>query len=115
VPAARSDSLSAAMALATALESLADALVQTNVEQMLACEAEIETALAQLPPAGTRTADAAALMRELERARAALVRCQRLGQNLLSITSLSLGVQGRAAGYGRGMTDSDLSQFDTSV
>jgi hypothetical protein len=116
---ARVDSLSGANALATALETLAHALVHTDVDQMLACEAEIETALAQLPCAGHQPKDVAALMRELDRARTALVHCQRLGHNLLAITSLSLAAQGRGRSYGRGPNDiapgSELSLLDTTA
>jgi hypothetical protein len=105
--------------LATALESLAEALVHTNVEQMLACEAEIETALAHLPLADHQPKDVAALMKELERARAALVHCQRLGHNLLAITGLSLAAQGRGSSYGREQremaSDSELSLLDTTA
>jgi hypothetical protein len=92
----------AAAHLSDALERAAAALASPNLEALLACEAEIETALAALPPVTTFVPEERPAVRaELERARAALRRCRRLGAALNEFVRLSFEAQGRTHGYGR--------------
>ena len=92
----------AAAQLSEALERAAAALASPNLEALLACEADIEAALAALPPVTTFVPEERPAVRaELERARAALLRCRRLGAALNEFVRLSFEAQGRTTGYGR--------------
>jgi hypothetical protein len=87
--------------LRTVLDQAADALVSADLEALLASEAEIEDALANMPVLTTMTADERAEIRgELERARGALLRCRRLGTTLTAFVRVSFDAQGRHGGYG---------------
>lgn len=76
--------------LRVALSSVAGALAGSDLEQLLACEPELasalEAALAAPRSAITRT--------EIARTRAELLRCRRLGASLVAFTQLSLDPDG---------------------
>ncbi len=94
--------LRAAIRLRAALEQTAEALASPNLDTLLACEAAIEGALADLPPLENLEPAQRAFVRiELDRARAALLRCRRLGSALGDFIRLSFEAQGRVTGYGR--------------
>ena len=93
--------LPALVRLRSALEASADALASPTVDGLLAAELAIEGALAELPPLDQAAASDRALARaELERARAALLRCRRLGSALGDFVRLSFEAHGRSSGYG---------------
>jgi hypothetical protein len=91
-----------ALGLRATLERLAEALTNVNLDTLLACEGEMASTLAasnqriEINPAMR-----AATARELLAARAALVRCSRLGATLADLTRLSLASQGVGQTYGR--------------
>ena len=88
--------------LRIALEQAADSLASPRLDTLLACEGLVEAALADLPPLGNlSTGERAAVRAELDRARAALLRCRRLGSSLGDFIRLSFEAQGRTPGYGR--------------
>jgi hypothetical protein len=92
----------AASRLRGALEQAADALAAPHLDALLACEAAIEQALAELPPLEGLDAGERTLVRgELDRARAAMLRCRRLGTSLGDFIRLTFEAQGRTPGYGR--------------
>ena len=74
------DALGAAMALRTALERTAAALLHPQLDQLLECEAGLAAALAVLP-AGIADlgVERERVLRELGQARQELARCRRLG------------------------------------
>ena len=94
--------LAAAARLRDALERTAGALASPDLDALLACESAIEGALADIPPfAGLPAEDRRAIRLELDRARATLLRCRRLGAGLREFVRLSFEAQGRGTGYGR--------------
>lgn len=94
--------LRAVMRLRGALEQSAEALAAPSLAPLLACEAAIEGALADLPRLGELDPDQRASVRaELDRARSALLRCRRLGSALGDFIRVSFEAQGRVVGYGR--------------
>ena len=94
--------LHSAAGLRQALDQVADALASPSVDALLAGEAAIERALADLPKlADLPRAERAHIRIELERAKHALLRCRRLGAALTEFVRVSLDVQERAPGYGR--------------
>ncbi len=102
--------LHAAEGLRRALTQVADALAAPNLETLLAGEAAVESALANLPNLTALSADERTRVRlELERARASLLRCRRLGAALTDFTRASLDAQGHNATYGRDVLTSRLS------
>ena len=93
--------LPAIVRLRSALEASADALASPTLDGLLAAELAIEGALADLPPLDDAAAPERALARaELDRARAALLRCRRLGSALGDFVRLSFEAHGRSSGYG---------------
>lgn len=91
-----------ALGLRATLERLADALTHVNLDTLLACEGEMASTLAMSSHAiEVDPAARAATARELLAARAALVRCSRLGATLADLTRLSLASQGVGQTYGR--------------
>jgi hypothetical protein len=86
--------------LRTALEEMADALAQANLDRVLACEARIESALAAVPTRQITVGHDVTLRREIDAARLALTRCRRLGLSLDGVIATSLSVRGVAPGYG---------------
>jgi hypothetical protein len=91
-----------ALGLRATLERLAAALTNVNLDTLLACEGEMASTLAaSTQPIEVDPAVRAATARELLAARAALVRCSRLGATLADLTRLSLASQGVGQTYGR--------------
>jgi hypothetical protein len=91
-----------ALGLRSTLERLADALTNVNLDTLLACEGEMASTLAAAnQQVAIDPAAKAATARELLAARAALVRCSRLGATLADLTRLSLASQGVGQTYGR--------------
>lgn len=87
--------------LRQALDQVAAALARPSLNALLESEAAIERALADLPKFDDLPrAEKARIRVELERARAALLRCRRLGAALTEFVRTSLDSQGRAPGYG---------------
>jgi hypothetical protein len=94
----------AAARLREALERTADAFAMPELDAILACEAAIEQALTDLPPVDSLDeAERAAVRAELDNARAALLRCRRLGVSLSEFVRLSFEAQGRGGLYGQPM------------
>ncbi len=90
--------------LRQALEQTADALVQPDLDGLLACETATERALAGLPW-GTRATGPLGpeLRQEIDAARRALIRCTRLGASLQDFIRLS-SVARQSPGYGPSAT-----------
>jgi hypothetical protein len=83
-----------------ALEQTAAALAATNLDALLAGEAALNDAVAELRAMSTVPPyDRHAFREDLEAARTALRRCRRLGAALSDFVTLSLAAQGRAVGY----------------
>ena len=88
--------------LRKALDQVSEALASPSLDKLLKGEAAIERALAELPTIkDVAHADRAGIRVELEFARAALLRCRRLGASLTDLTRATLDAQGRTPGYGR--------------
>lgn len=97
--------LDAALRLRASLDSVAGALALPDESALLAAESGLAAALADLGSVRQiEPAERAALVAELQQARAALARCKILGASMSDATTLSLAAQGKAAGYGRGGT-----------
>jgi hypothetical protein len=93
--------VAAAANLRGAIERTAAALATPQLEALLAGETAIESALSSMPSLDDVPADERLAVRyELERARGALLRCQRLGASLREYIRLSFEAQGRAEDYG---------------
>ena len=91
-----------AAGLRTTLERLANALTHVNLDTLLACESEMASTLATTGrPITVDPAAKAATARELLAARAALVRCSRLGATLADLTRISLTAHGIGHTYDR--------------
>ncbi len=99
------------------LEETAHALAHAHLESLLTCEAKIETALMQLPTQGLSADVRGMVVAEVELARAALVRCRRLGQALDEFVRLGLAAQAAGSGYGRdsGYPASRLHSLNTTA
>ena len=96
----RQDALAAAARLRAALEETAHALSRPNLDALLAAESSLTAAFTTIPTLRTFTkAERAAARAELLNARAAIVRCRRLGAALSDFVRLSLEARGQAAGY----------------
>ena len=94
--------LDAALRLRASLDSVAGALALPDVTALLAAEAGLAAALADLGPVRmVDPADRAAIAAELVQARAALARCRILGASASDAATLALAAQGKAAGYNR--------------
>jgi hypothetical protein len=103
--------------LRAALEEMAEALASANLDRLLACEARIESALAQLPAYGL-PADARAEVRaEIDATRRAMIRCRRLGLSLNAFIMAGLSVRGLAGLYGpdAGAVNGDLHSLNLRV
>jgi len=90
-----------ALGLRATLERLADALTNVDLDTLLACESEMASTLAASKDITIDPASRAETARELLAARAALVRCSRLGATLADLTRLSLSAHGVGQTYGR--------------
>jgi hypothetical protein len=95
------DSTLAVAALRSALEEMASALAEGSLDRLLACEARIESALEQLPMRDVAANARAAVRAEVEGARAALVRCRRLGLALDEFVTTGFAARSVDGGYGR--------------
>jgi len=98
----QTDPHAAARRLRATLDRLSRDLATANLDGLLACEADLASALSDLGDrslldAATRGATA----RELRAARLALTRCRRLGATLGDLTRLSLAARGAGPSYGR--------------
>jgi hypothetical protein len=100
----------AAIRLRSTLEHLAGALATVDLDALLASEAELAAALAELgDPRLLEPASRMATTRELRSAKSALTRCRRLGATLSDLTRLTLAARGAGPAYGRrGEPRSDL-------
>ena len=85
--------------LADLLDRTGDALVAVDTEALLAIEAEISGAVAELAVV-TEVGDRPAFLAAARRARAALLRCRRLGASFSGVAR-ALGQIGRASEYDR--------------
>jgi hypothetical protein len=94
--------IEAALRLRASLDAVAGALSQPDLAGLVAAEADLAAALADI--GSVRTVDRAdrhALAAELILARAALSRCRVLGAVATDAAKYSLAAQGRADDYGR--------------
>jgi hypothetical protein len=90
----------AASRLRAALEATATALARPRLEALLSAEAALSAAIAELPTILTLDADERQSARdELFVAKAALLRCRRLGSALSGFVRLSLDARGQGIGY----------------
>lgn len=88
--------------LRTALEAVAAALSSPDEPALMAAEAGLASALAEVAAIRTvRPAERLSLAREVAQARAALMRCRILGAAALDTVHATLVSQGRAPGYDR--------------
>ena len=87
--------IAAVARLRAALERTAGALAHPDLETLLAGEAEIEVALAELPATYELSPEERRAVRvEVDAAHAALLRCRRLGASLGRFVRLSQEAQG---------------------
>lgn len=93
----------ATVELRRALEAIARALSEADLDGLLAAESGLELALRRLTmlPRTLPGTDRDALRLEIRAARQALDRCRALGGALLDVVRISLDAQGRGPGYGR--------------
>lgn len=112
-----SGSVLAVAGLRSALEDMADALVEGNLDRLLACEARIEGALAQLPAHGLSAEARAGARADIEAARAAVVRCRRLGLSLDAFIAAGLTARGICGVYGpdANAVSADLRSLNLTV
>lgn len=106
-----------AAALTGVLTQLGDALAAADLGGLLTSESELSTIAMQLSRLQRLTAQEQQVLRpELERARAALVRCERLGGRLQGMTSGTLATSVEAYTR-RGATDGarPTSQVEVNV
>jgi len=90
----------AASQLRQALEQTARALADARLGDMLAAGEALEVALTRIPRAGSSSQeDAERLRAEIDAARAALLRCRRLGVSLSDFVRATFDAHGAAAGY----------------
>ena len=92
--------LTAAARLRAAIDATANALASPNLDALLAAEAALTDAFAELSYLRTLDADQRRAVRdELLAAQAALLRARRLGGSLGDVVRISLQAHGHAAGY----------------
>jgi len=72
------------------LDETADALAHADLARLLSCEMQLQSALAALANSSTVAEDKETLAVELERVRASLARCRRLGATLTDFIQVSL-------------------------
>ncbi len=86
--------------LRQALEQTATALAKARLDDLLAAGEALEIALAGIPRAtATSPADADRLRAEIDAARAALLRCRRLGVSLGDFVRATFDAHGEATEY----------------
>ena len=76
------------------LDDTAAALASADLPQLLACEAQLQAALATLNATWPVIGDAAQLKEEVTRIRASVARCRRLGGSLMTFVQTSLDGMG---------------------
>lgn len=103
--------------LRNALEEMADALASARLDRLLACEARLEAALAEFPITELPAEARLAVRAEVAAARAALVRCRRLGLSLDAFIGAGLAARGNDHGYapGAGTAGADLHTLNLTV
>lgn len=92
--------MSAAARLRAALEATTAALARPHLASLLSAESELNAAIADLP--GIRALDDEArrsAREDLMAAKAALIRCRRLGSALSGFVRVSLEARGEGFGY----------------
>jgi hypothetical protein len=90
--------------LRLALQAVGDALARPALDQLIAAEAALAAAVADLPPFaldGLTPEARVHLLEDIAASRAALARCRRLGGTLGAVVQATLAVQGRDGGYDR--------------
>ena len=98
----RSGADSGVVRLRRALERLGGALARARVDELLTCEADLAAALAALSTSrAAESVDRRATLEEALAARAALIRCRRLGVGLGDYVRLTLDALGCTGVYGR--------------
>ena len=97
--------------LRCALETVARAIVDARLDDLVSAEAELGTALAAVcSVVEVPEADRPALLAEVRAARLALARCRSLGAAINHVADATLAAQGRQNQYDRaGLTASPLS------
>lgn len=86
--------------LRQALDQTATALAKARLDDLLAAGEALEVALAQIPRATTASRDDADRLRaEIDAARAALLRCRRLGVSLGDFVRATFDAHGGATEY----------------
>lgn len=97
------DATAATADLRRALDRVARALGEANLQQLLDAESGLELAVRRLAALSRSMPDVNrdALRLEIRAARQALDRCRALGSALLDVVRISLDAQGRGPGYGR--------------
>lgn len=94
------DALGRLRDLAAALESVAEATASADPVRLDACEAPLEHAISNLPPASQFSPHDAADVRQLtQRIESALNRCRAVGAAITELVAVSLAAQGVAPGY----------------
>jgi hypothetical protein len=95
-----SSSVESAGHVRRALEQTASALTKARLDDLLAAGEALEVALSRIPRATTASAAEAELLRaEIDAARAALLRCRRLGVSLGDFVRATFDAQGAATEY----------------
>jgi hypothetical protein len=97
------DATAATAELRRALDRVARALGEADLDRLLDAENGLELAVRRLMslPRTMPDVDREALRLEIRAARQALDRCRALGGALLDVVRLSFDAQGRSPGYGR--------------
>ena len=88
--------------LRKALQEVGDALARADLRALLDAEVALVAATSSLPLGATcHTDDVSALRHELAQARAALLRCRRLGNSMVDVARTTAAARGARDGYGR--------------
>lgn len=102
---AENPALARLAALAGAIEGVALAAATARADILAACEATLESTLADLPdPHDLTCAPRGEVMRHLRRIHLALQRARRVGHAVAELVTASLAAQGVAPGYGPART-----------
>jgi hypothetical protein len=97
------DTVTALDGVSAALERMAAAMAEARLDGMLESDTALEGAVRAWPPEGrihTGTVGPHEAGVAMDRCRAALTRCRRLGASLSDVVRLALEAQGHSAGYG---------------
>ena len=93
------DLLQSAATLRRSLDRTAEALAQSDLERLLACETQLHAALTQLSSSRIAPEAHAELLHEVAQARAALHRCRRFGAAMYDFIRIRLAADGLDSGY----------------